>query len=109
MLPRVAILTNIPSPYRLPVFRLLSSKYDLEVVFDSPSEPNRQWSVPQDLGFRHCYVKGVTIPYRRKRSDLDLEDERYLQVRYGIWPALRRIRPQVIVSLELGLRTLQAT
>ncbi len=106
---RVAILTNIPAPYRLPVFRLIASQYDVEVIFDAPSEPNRSWNVPRDLGFRHCYAKGVTIPYRRKRSDLDLEDERYLQVRYGILPALRRIRPQVIISLELGLRTLQAT
>jgi len=105
---RVAILTNIPAPYRLPVFRLLSRQYDLEVVFDAPSEPNRSWTVSRDLGFPHCYVKGFTIPYRRKRSDLQLEDERYLQVRYGIVPALHRIRPRVVVSLELGLRTLQA-
>jgi glycosyltransferase involved in cell wall biosynthesis len=106
---RVALLTNIPAPYRLPLFRLMALRYDFEVVFNAVSEPNRSWTVPQNLGFRHSYGKGFAIPYRRRRSDFDFEDERYLQVGLGVLPALRRIRPDVIVSAEMGLRTLQAT
>ena len=105
---RVAILTNIPAPYRLPLFRQIASQYELEVVFDSHTEPNRSWSVPEDMGFRHRYARGLAITYRRHRSDLELSDDRYLQVRPGILPALTRIRPDVIVSAEMGLRSIQA-
>ena len=105
---RVAILTNIPAPYRLPLFRRIASQYELEVVFDSHTEPNRSWAVADDLGFRHRYARGVAITYRRHRSDMALSDDRYLQVRPGILPALTRIRPDVIVSAEMGLRSIQA-
>lgn len=106
---RVALLTNIPTPYRLPWYRELSRRCDLLVVFDEHAEPNRKWTIAQeDVGFRHTYAEGFQIPYQRKREDLSIEDERYLQIRYGILPALRSFKPEVIVSPEMGTRTMQA-
>ena len=46
---RVAIITNIPAPYRIPVYNLLGEhwKDNLFVIFCAATEPNRQWNVPE--------------------------------------------------------------
>ncbi len=103
---RVALLTNIPAPYRIPFFQNLSKKCNLLVVFDSRLEGNRQWNVPDDLGFPHNYVSGITIPYTRRRPDGIPEDTRYLQLRYGVLTELMRFKPDVVVSAEYGARSL---
>jgi glycosyltransferase involved in cell wall biosynthesis len=106
---RVAILTNIPAPYRLEFFRLLSEQHDLMVFFDAPSEPNRSWDTPRNLAFPHVYLKGDVITYQRKRPDAIPEDQRFRHVPYDLLVALRRFHPDLIVSAELGFRTLQAS
>ncbi|HVX65824.1 MAG TPA: glycosyltransferase, partial [Bryobacteraceae bacterium] len=104
---RVALLTNIPAPYRLPMFRELGGRYEFQVIFDAATEPNRSWHVPSDPGFRCVYSKGVAIPYRRRRPD-SVDDDRWLQVRYELLPSLARFRPDLIVTGEMGPRSLQA-
>jgi glycosyltransferase involved in cell wall biosynthesis len=105
---RIALLTNIPAPYRLAFFRALGARCDLKVMFDSKSERNRQWSVPDDLGFAHVYMAGFAVSQLRRRHDGGPMDRRYLQIRYGILPALHKFRPDVIVSIEFGPRSIQA-
>ena len=102
------MLTNIPAPYRLAFFQQLSARCDLKVFFDSRSEPNREWAVPEDLGFPHTYLAGFVIPLRRRRRDGGPMDERYLQIRFGILPELFRFQPDVVVSIEFGPRSMQA-
>ncbi|HEX8985051.1 MAG TPA: glycosyltransferase family 4 protein [Bryobacteraceae bacterium] len=90
------------------MFRHLSRYFDLSVLFDAEREPNRLWNVSPDLGFRYTYAKGIAIPYRRVRPDLPGDDSRYFQLRYDLLPALWRFRPDVVVSGEMGPRSLQA-
>lgn len=104
---RVAVLTASPGPYRLPFLRCLGSKCDLEVIFDCRLEGNRLWQMG-DLPFPHRYVLGITIPFRRRRPDGVPSDRRFLQIRYGLFPALLSTRPDVVVSAEFGFRSLQA-
>ncbi len=106
---RVALLTNMPAPYRLPFFKELGRYCDLLVVFDDHTEPNRQWVLTESgLGIQHTFAKGFHVPYRRKRYDVGTEEERYLQFRYDILPKLYALKPRIVVSSEMGLRTLQA-
>ncbi len=46
----VALLTNVPAPYRIPVWNHLSHLLDgrLEVLFTMTSWPHRSWTVPAD-------------------------------------------------------------
>jgi glycosyltransferase involved in cell wall biosynthesis len=108
MNPRVSILTNIPAPYRLPVFRELASRVDLQVIFDARSEPNRSWNVGEDLGFRHVYASGAAVSYQRNSTNTGVGAERYLQLRYNILSHLRDFRPEIVISGEMGVRSLQA-
>jgi glycosyltransferase involved in cell wall biosynthesis len=105
---RVALLTNIPAPYRLPMFRELGRRYDFEVIFDAPSEPNRSWDVAADPGFRYVYSKGVALGYDRRPPGRASQERRWVQLRYELLPRLARFRPDVIVSGEMGPRSLQA-
>jgi glycosyltransferase involved in cell wall biosynthesis len=103
---KVAVLTNIPTPYTVPIFRELVRYCDLLVVFDDHSEPNREWSLSeQDLEFRHTFAKGVSLRYRRTHPGTGARDERYLQIRYGVLPALHAFKPRLVASAQLGVRT----
>lgn len=115
---RVALLTNIPTPYRVPFYRALGNGCDLHVVFDAESESNRRWHLDEAaFGFEHSYAKGATVGFDRVRplvSDLGgdraesaLPDRRFLQLRI-VLDRLARMRPDVIITAEFGTRTLQA-
>lgn len=42
---KVCIITNIPAPYRMPVFEYLAQEYNLTVYFCAPSKKYRRWEV----------------------------------------------------------------
>ena len=44
---RVAMVTNIPTPYRLPVYEILAAMPDVElkVIYCSEREPDREWDL----------------------------------------------------------------
>jgi len=54
-LPKVAILTNIPAPYRVDQFNRLAAggRHEYLVYFCAETEPNRQWRPPAHFDFRH--------------------------------------------------------
>jgi glycosyltransferase involved in cell wall biosynthesis len=106
---RVALLTNIPTPYRLSFYRQLNRCWDLHVIFDDHSEPNRQWQLGSaELDFPHRFTRGLRLRHVRKRPDLAMNDERYVHFKLDLLAQLFRIRPEVVISGEFGARTLQA-
>ena len=54
---RVALLTNIPAPYRVPVYDRLAAELgdNFRVLYLAPTEPNRQWQLPE-LKHEHRYL-----------------------------------------------------
>ncbi len=96
---RVALLTNILPPYRVPVFRALAATpgWQLRVLLNARSEFDRSWEVEVDPGGLDLeIVKGVSF----------VRGGRTLHVPFGLFGALRRFGPDVVVSGDLGLRTL---
>lgn len=96
---RVALLTNIVPPYRLPVFRSLAETpgWQLRVFANAETESDRSWEV--DSG-------GLDIEVVRSISRV--RAGRTLHVPLGLLGALFRFGPDVVVSGELGARSLQA-
>ncbi len=89
---RVAVLTNILQPYRVAVFRELERQCaSLQVLVSNPIEEAVAASAGQ-----------LQVVLQRS---LNLK----IQFPYDAITQLRRFRPEVIVSGELGLRTLQAS
>ncbi len=52
--PRVVLLTEIPAPYRIPLFNALAERVELEVVFLAARNPDRPYGLHEDeLRFPH--------------------------------------------------------
>jgi glycosyltransferase involved in cell wall biosynthesis len=105
---RVALLTSIPAPYRVPVYRSLSHTpgWRLRVFASAESEFDRSWDVdtsdidityPRTLSFRRRVREEGSVP-RTLTRHLPL----------GLFRSLCRFRPDVVISGELGPRTVVA-
>ena len=103
---RVALLTNILTPYRLPVYRALARRTGehWRVLVNARSEFDRDWQVDAadldvELVRGASFVRGFAFggAHARQRVTTHLP--------FGLWPSLLRFRPDVVVSAELGART----
>jgi glycosyltransferase involved in cell wall biosynthesis len=88
---RLALLTEIIAPYRIPVFNALAARddIDLHVIFLSENDPGlRQWPVyKKEIRFSY-----EVLPAWRRRVG------RYnLLVNRGVGAALRRFRPNAVL------------
>jgi glycosyltransferase involved in cell wall biosynthesis len=110
---RVALLTNILSPYRLPVFRDLAETpgWQLRVMVGAESNRDweRAWAGAHERGSHTLDVELVRSWAFRHRvvtnRSGDAAQSVEVQLPFGALRALRRFRPDVVVSGELGART----
>jgi glycosyltransferase involved in cell wall biosynthesis len=86
---RLAIVTNEPPPYRIPVFERVSqvSGVALRVIFCSRREPNRHWNLPP-LNFDHVFL----------RERITTVKGRYIHNNPDVIGQLRRFAPDVVVT-----------
>jgi glycosyltransferase involved in cell wall biosynthesis len=86
---RIAMLTNIPAPYRVPVYDRIAEQCgrDFRVIYMAKLEANRSWTVPP-LRHDHVFLRGFAV----KRKD------REIHVRWGINRELNTFRPDVILT-----------
>jgi glycosyltransferase involved in cell wall biosynthesis len=70
---RVAIVTNLPAHYRIPLFtglarRLAAAGASLRVFFLASDAAGRPWlRAGEDLEFDHDFLKSIPMPVRRRR------------------------------------------
>lgn len=88
---KVVVVTNIPAPYRIPVFDILRKKLDekLTVVYCAKSEPNRNWKI-RHLGFQHVFLKENMIP---KKDGFN-----YVHNNIEILKHLKSIDPDIVIT-----------
>lgn len=110
---RVALLTNLLTPYRLPVYRDLAATpgWQLRVFLSAASDPSRRRALDGAYG-EGCaslhveIVSGLSLRRRvRTHRAYDAEQWATLHVPWGAFGALRRFAPDVVVTSELGPRT----
>lgn len=105
---RACVLTNILPPYRIGFYNELARLCDLHVVLDSLTTPDRQWETdPANVQFR-CLVSGNRHKAIERRGIGYASERRYFNFSERTLFELARIRPDAVVSLELGARTAQA-
>lgn len=85
----IALITNIPTPYRVPVFSLLATKSKLSVLFCSENESNRSWSLP-NFSFTHFFLQGKV----HSKSD----GFNYVHNNPEIWRHLSKSKPDIVVT-----------
>lgn len=86
---RVAMITNIPAPYRQPIYALLAQEFDLDflAVYCCGREPDREWNL-SDASFAQTFLKGSFVSYRG----------RYIHINPDIWSVLGSFKPDIVVT-----------
>ncbi len=86
---RVAIVTNIPAPYRLPVFEALAAdpQIELKVFFCSGREPDREWDL-RAARVEQTHLRERFVSFRG----------RFIHINPDVWGALRTFRPDVVIT-----------
>ncbi len=88
--PRVVIVTNIPAPYRIPIYKNLAAKLGndhFHVIFCSEKEDNREWIVKQS-GFPYTFLKTRYINWKG----------RYIHYNLDVLNALRLLDADVVIT-----------
>jgi len=107
--PRVALLTNIIAPYRVPVYAGIANESDL-LVLHGGTEANRgSWrgvdsAVPAARAKRSW---GFQMRLR-KRDGGKFFDHRFVHVTPGFFFDLIREHPDAVITNEMGFRTIMA-
>jgi glycosyltransferase involved in cell wall biosynthesis len=107
---RLAILTNIVAPYRVPVYRKLGQRFQTKVFFSGREGNRGEWKRIESALYPDVDVEkswGVTIPYPDIRRH-GIYQHRYLHVNPGYLWDLASFRPDAIISNEMGVRSLLA-
>jgi glycosyltransferase involved in cell wall biosynthesis len=86
---KIALVSNELPTYRVPFFQRLSQLpgVDLQVIFCTKREPNRQWTLPP-LDFHHVFLDERFITLRG----------RYIHYNTGVVASLRDFGPDVVVT-----------
>ena len=104
---KLALLTNSIAPYRLPLYASLAKAFDT-LVLHGGSEPNRTWAVDVPRTFKVRKVFTIQIPLRKQTGVPGVIDTSYVHLNLGLVWELFLFRPDVILSHEMGLRTVIA-
>lgn len=102
---RIAIITNIPAPYRVDLFYYLQQNtkgYEIHIIYASQNEDNRQWEIEEDKIRNTHFLDSFTVklPYKY--------DTKYIHISKGTSAVLEQIQPMIVVGSEYNPTTLQA-
>ena len=87
--PRVALVTNIPAPYRVPVYNriALDGRIDLTVVYCAEREPDRHWDL-EPFQFKFVVL----------RKSFFTRKGRYIHNNLDVLRQLKAIDPDVVIT-----------
>jgi glycosyltransferase involved in cell wall biosynthesis len=96
---RVALVTDIPTPYMLEVLNALGSLVDLTVVFCAQTGTRGMpWTAGEELPFEHQVINGLTL-----RSGAPDRPDYYLSPR--VLGALAKSRAEAVISFGFSIPT----
>jgi glycosyltransferase involved in cell wall biosynthesis len=99
---RVALVTDIPTPYMLEVLKALGSLVDLTVTFCAQTgSRGMPWAPGEELPFEHQVIDGLTL-----RSDAPDRPDYYLSPR--VLSALAKSRAEAVISFGFSIPTAYA-
>jgi glycosyltransferase involved in cell wall biosynthesis len=102
---KVALMTNFIPPYRLPLYQAVKDRVDeFKVFLTAETEPNRSWTVEWDKLDVHIQR---TIKYMKQfRHPNGFVEEAVIYIPYYQYWELKKYNPDVIISSEMGFRSL---
>ena len=101
----VAILTNIPAPYRVDFFDYLQKRYAeyrFTIIYSSKNEDNRKWDIEQEKLDHSVFLESKTIKIKKRF------DTKYIHIPWGVSKVLDGLSPDVVVGSEYNPTVIQA-
>jgi glycosyltransferase involved in cell wall biosynthesis len=100
----VVILMNFVPPHQLPVLNELAKRVrKLTVLISTPMEPNRDWQV--EWGELDVQVQKSLTVNRLWKHPSGFAEDNYVHIPWDTVTRLRAFAPDVILSGELGMRS----
>ena len=106
---KVALLINMISPARISLYSRLAEAFDFLILYGGAERNRDSWrgfekALPEATVTR---AWGWQIPFARKQDGQSF-DEQYLHINPGYLWQLIKFNPEVVVTSEMGARTLLA-
>jgi glycosyltransferase involved in cell wall biosynthesis len=100
-------LDNFVPPWFLSTYESLEKRLGgLSILISTPMEPNRAWPVEwEGLAVEVQRTLTFTVPWKHRQG---FTEPRFIHVPIDTLWRLWRLRPSVVISLEMGPRTIQA-
>ena len=102
---RIAIVTNIPAPYRVALYSFLNKKIDemdFYIIYTNKSEKNRNWQIKDEELLNSTILHSKVIRVKTKT------DYRYIHIVGNIFKVLERIDPEVVIAMEYNIAALKS-
>jgi len=106
---KVALLTNMIAPYRLPLYSILADQFDLLILHGGKEANRDSWSSLEEAlpSARVVRAWGWQIRHAKKVNG-EVFDEKFIHLTPGLIWHLLRFRPHAIISSEMGFRSMIA-
>lgn len=102
---KIAIITNMPSPYRVDFFDYIRHHYEdfkITVIYFCCSLENRQWQINQEKIEEDIFLKSIRF---KIKNDFD---NRYVFIAKGVKKELKKLGPDVVIGMEYNPVVIQA-
>lgn len=106
---KLALMTNMIAPYRLPIYSFLADQFDL-LLLHGGKEANRDSWNNFESSLPHASVRqplGWQIRYTKKVNG-EAFDDKFIHITPGLLWHLLRFRPDAVISNEMGFRSIMA-
>jgi len=106
---KLALLTNMIAPYRLPLLSVLAEQFDLLVLHGGREANRESWNGLEEIlsNARVVRALGWQIRYAKKVNG-KVFDEKFIHVTPGLLWHLLRFQPDAVISGEMGFRSILA-
>ena len=93
----IAIVTNIPAPYRVTLFDYIRKKYEdyyVTVIYQNRGNFDRSWYIDDSMISGDIFLDTFYFTINGKF------DKRVIRFPRGVWKSLRKIKPDVVIIVE---------
>ena len=105
---KIALLTNFIPPYRKTLYQQINLKAtELTIFVSTPMEGNRNWKVNHDT--LSVIIQKSWSYIKTWKHENGFTEKTPVHIPYDTIPQLKKINPDVVISGELGIRSLLAT
>ncbi len=106
---KVVLLTNMLPPYRIGFYEYLAEKYDFMVLSDKVNSTGRLWKdVSKNYKFSFRIMNSSSFMLKRSRADVGYVSKREFSFSAKTFFELRKEKPETVITIEYGFKTLWA-